>query len=133
MVQPSYSVPPSDALPYRHSVGHNVDMTLTYEYHHGTWQVVDRAGEVLQARGIRSTSIVGGRTRQERSSAVSLFTTEPSIKVILLTTGSAAAGACGRALLDWLRRPGLPECPAPPARATYPSFCLFFLFVVVSG
>eukprot|EP00752_Nemacystus_decipiens_P012660 g11214.t1 len=55
-------------------------------------QVVDRAGEVLQARGIRSTSIVGGRTRQERSSAVSLFTTEPSIKVILLTTGSAAAG-----------------------------------------
>lgn len=56
--------------------------------------MVDRTGEVLQARGIRSTSIVGGRTRQERSSAVSLFTTEPSIKVILLTTGSAAAGAC---------------------------------------
>lgn len=62
-------------------------------YRRGVEQVVDRAGEVLQGRGIRSTSIVGGRTRQERSSAVSLFTTDPSIKVILLTTGSAAAGA----------------------------------------
>ncbi|CAM9858108.1 unnamed protein product [Ectocarpus sp. 6 AP-2014] len=55
-------------------------------------QVVDRAGIVLSARGIRSTSIVGGRTRVERSSAVSSFTNDPSIKVILLTTGSAAAG-----------------------------------------
>ncbi|CAM9758820.1 unnamed protein product [Ectocarpus sp. 4 AP-2014] len=55
-------------------------------------QVVDRAGIVLGARGIRSTSIVGGRTRVERSSAVSSFTNDPSIRVILLTTGSAAAG-----------------------------------------
>lgn len=56
-------------------------------------QVVDRAGIVLSARGIRSTSIVGGRTRVERSSAVSSFTNDHSIRVILLTTGSAAAGA----------------------------------------
>lgn len=60
---------------------------------------MDRAGEVLQARGIRSTSIVGGRTRHERSSAVSLFTNDLSVKVILLTTGSAAAGACMRGCL----------------------------------
>ncbi|CAM9883365.1 unnamed protein product [Pylaiella littoralis] len=55
-------------------------------------QVVDRAGNVLRTRGIRSTSIVGGRTRVERSSAVSSFANDPSIRAILLTTGSAAAG-----------------------------------------
>ncbi|CAN0500247.1 unnamed protein product, partial [Laminaria digitata] len=54
--------------------------------------VVELAGRVLRSRGIRSTSIVGGRSRLERSSAVSLFMNDASVKVILLTTGSAATG-----------------------------------------
>lgn len=78
-------------IPYRITVPY---YRTALPYRRAVEQVVDRAGEVLLARGIHSTSIVGGRTRQERSSAVSVFTTDPGIKVILLTTGSAAAGAC---------------------------------------
>lgn len=67
-----------------------------------TAQVVERTSNVLQGRGIRSTSIVGGRSRVARSSAVSSFSNDPSVKVILLTTGSAAAGTSKQtAFLSW--------------------------------
>lgn len=47
---------------------------------------------MLEARGYKTVCVIGSRSRVQRSKAVASFTNDPSVRVILLTTGSAAAG-----------------------------------------
>jgi len=54
--------------------------------------VVKRLAEYFQEEGMGSELICGGVSRESRQSAVSNFQNDPNCKVILLTTGSAAAG-----------------------------------------
>lgn len=55
-------------------------------------QVVECGTRLFDAVGIRTAQIHGGCSPSARSSAVVSFMTDPDVKVILLTTGSAAAG-----------------------------------------
>lgn len=55
-------------------------------------QVVAKVKGALDSRGIKSTDIFGTRSRAERSAAVSAFMNNESVKAIVLTTGTAAAG-----------------------------------------
>lgn len=118
-------------------------------------QVVDRASAILQSRGYLTVCVVGTRGRVERSNAVASFTNDPSVKVILLTTGSAAAGesfklshffprvhlcvfVCGRSLVVvatcYVPRTSSVCCVfAPLSFSIFNQLCLFVYIYVFSS